>query len=186
MRQFLSQPWPWYVAGPIVGLMVPLLLLAGNRLFGVSSSLGHLCAALAPNPSERFRYDWKRTGSWSLAFAAGIVLGGFLAATYLASPGPIEVSDGARRTFAALGLGVVDGLVPPELFSLGALFTLKGFVTIVVGGFLVGFGSRYADGCAMGHGITGLALLQRPSLVAVLGFFAGGLLASRVLLPLLP
>ena len=54
-----STPWPWYVAGPAIGLFVPALLIIGNRVFGVSSNLRDLCSALLPGRVEHFRYDWK-------------------------------------------------------------------------------------------------------------------------------
>ena len=60
---FFSRPWPWFVAGPIIGLFVPALLLTGNKVFGVSSNLRHLCAALAPGRVEFLRYDWKKQGA---------------------------------------------------------------------------------------------------------------------------
>jgi uncharacterized membrane protein YedE/YeeE len=75
------------------------------------------------------------------------------------------------------------GLVPSELFNWSALFTLKGFFMIVVGGFLVGFGTRYAGGCTSGHAIMGLSTLQWPSLVATCCFMAGGFLMTHLLLP---
>lgn len=184
MIDLLSQPWPWWVAGPLIGLIVPLLLKAGAE-FGLSENLRHVCAATAPT-ADFFRYDWKRKGLWNLTLAVGIVLGGFLAGTLLASPEPaIAISSATAADLQALGIHNQEGLVPREIFGWGALFTLPGFVMIVVGGFLVGFGSRYAGGCTSGHAISGLANLQLPSLVAVLGFFAGGLLATHVLLPLL-
>jgi hypothetical protein len=79
----------------------------------------------------------------------------------------------------------LHGLAPRELFHWGALGTAEGFVLLVLGGFAVGFGTAYAGGCTSGHAITGLADRQPASLVAVLGFFAGGLLATWVILPAL-
>ena len=186
MIDFISQPWPWYVAGPLAGLMVPLLLLFGGKQFGLSSNLRHLCAATLPTHLDFFKYDWKKNGLWNLVFALGIVLGGLLAATLLASPDP--VMNLAPATVASLrDLGITDftGLVPSELFSWTGLATLPGLILILGGGFLVGFGARYAGGCTSGHAISGLADLQFPSLVAVIGYFIGGLLVTHLLLPLL-
>lgn len=177
-------PWPWYVAGPLIGLFVPILLLAGNRLFGVSANLRHLCAALAPGPVDFFRYAWKSQGSWNLAFLAGITAGGFIAVYGLGVP-DIAISPETRASLQALGVRDFSGLVPGDIISWTALFSLKGFLTIAGGGFLVGFGTAYAGGCTSGHAIAGLADLQLPSLIAVIGFFAGGLLATHWILPLL-
>ena len=184
MLELLSEPWPWYVAGPLIGLTVPLLLWAGGE-FGVSENLRHICAAVLPTRNEFFRYDWKATGLWNLTFALGIVLGGAVAGTVLASPDPIVISAATTADLEAMGLTTFEGLAPAQVFSWEGLATLPGFVMIVIGGLLVGFGARYAGGCTSGHAISGLANLQLPSLLAVLGFFAGGLLATWVLLPLL-
>ncbi len=184
MIESLSEPWPWYVAGPLIGLVVPLLLWAGGE-FGVSENLRHICAAVLPTRNDFFRYDWKATGLWNLTFALGIVLGGAVAATLLASPDPLVVSDATRADLEVMGVTTFEGLAPAQVFSWEGLATVPGFVMIVVGGFLVGFGTRYAGGCTSGHAISGLANLQLPSLLAVLGFFAGGLTATWLILPLL-
>lgn len=180
----LREPWPWYVAGPALGIFVPLLLLVGNRLLGVSSSLRHTCAAVLPSAAEFFRYDWRASGAWNLAFVLGIALGGILAGTVLANPDPIAISAATRADIAALGVAETSGLAPAELFSWAALGSVRGVVLIVVGGFLVGFGTAWAGGCTSGHGLAGIADFQLPSLVALVSFFAGGLLATWALLPL--
>jgi len=185
MIDVLSQPWPWYVAGPLIGLTVMLLLLIGNKAFGVSSSLRHVCAAAAPGRSTYLDYDWRRKGLWNLVFVAGIFLGGLIAATALSGDQPVAISAATQADLTALGVSTDTGLVPTEIYSLAALATPAGFVILVLGGFLVGFGARYAGGCTSGHAITGLANLQLPSLIAVLGFFAGGLIATHILLPLI-
>lgn len=186
MIELLSRPWPWWVAGPLIGWIVPALLLFGGKSFGISSSLRHLCAAAVPGRVGYFQYDWKREGLWNLVFVAGLVLGGVLAGTVLAAPSPeVAISEATRADLAAMGLSDRDGMVPDELISWSALATPAGFVALVAGGFFLGFGARWAGGCTSGHAITGLANLQLPSLVAVLGFFAGGLLVTWVVLPLL-
>lgn len=179
----LTKPWPWYVAGPLIGLFVPALLLIGNRMFGISSNLRHACALAVPGRVEFFRYDWRNAGGWNLAFALGIVVGSAIAATVLHDGGVVQLSDAARASIATLGIRDMTGLVPRELFHWSALLTWRGLVMIVGGGFLIGFGTAYAGGCTSGHAISGLADLQLPSLVAVLGFFAGGLIATWLILP---
>jgi uncharacterized membrane protein YedE/YeeE len=185
MIELISQPWPWYVAGILIGLVVPLLLLAGGE-FGISSNLRHICAAALPTKASFFQYDWKSKGLWNLTFALGIIIGGFIAGTFLASPDPVVgISAATVADLQAIGVEQSEGLAPAAIFSWQGLFTLPGFIMIVVGGFLVGFGTRYAGGCTSGHAISGLANLQLPSLIAVIGFFAGGLLATHLILPLL-
>lgn len=186
MIEFVSQPWPWYVAGPLIGLIVPLLLLIGGKQLGISSSLQHMCAAIAPGKSEFLSYDWRKRGSWSLTMAVGILLGGFIGATLFASPDPsIDLSPATIEALSGLGVQDFTGLVPADFFSWAGLTSIPGIAMIVGGGFLVGFGSRYAGGCTSGHAISGLANLQFPSLVAVIGFFVGGLLVTHLVLPLL-
>ena len=186
MIEVLSQPWPWYVAGPLIGLVVPLLLILGGKQFGISENLRHICAATLPGRVDFLRYDWKRTGIWNLTLVVGITFGGLLAVTVLESPQPaIDLAPATIADLRELGLTDFTGLVPSELISWSGLTTLPGLVVIVVGGFLVGFGARYAGGCTSGHAISGLADLQLASLVAVIGFFIGGLVMTYGLLPLI-
>ncbi|MEX1256736.1 MAG: YeeE/YedE thiosulfate transporter family protein [Gemmatimonadota bacterium] len=189
MPESLLAPWPWYVTGPLIGLIVPLLLLFGGKVFGISSNLRHLCAAV-PAPSswkpDFLRYDWRHAGLWNLVFVLGVGLGGFLAVTLFGTPAAAaSISEATRADLSALGIQDFTGLIPAELFSWAALATPAGLLAIVAGGFLVGLGARWAGGCTSGHAISGLANLQLPSLVAVLGFFAGGLLVTHAVLPLL-
>lgn len=185
MMEVLRSPWPWYVAGPLIGLIVPALLVMGNKMFGISANLRHVCAAVAPRNIDFFRYDWRKAGAWNLAFAAGIVIGGFIGGVLLANPDPVAISQATRADLIELGIRNFDGLVPSDLFSWQALGTLPGPLILVGGGLLIGFGTAYAGGCTSGHAIMGLADLQLPSLIAVIGFFAGGLLTTHLLLPLI-
>ena len=178
----LRDPWPWYVAGPLIGLTVPLVYLIAGRKWGLSSTFRDACAALLPSRIEYFDYPWRRDGGWRLTMALGLVLGGVLAAA-TASTTDVAISSATVAALADLGLTDFSGLAPSELFSWAGLATPAGFISIVVGGFLVGFGTRYAGGCTSGHAISGLSALRLTSLVAVLGFFAGGLIATHLLLP---
>ena len=180
--EWLRQPWPWYVAGPLIGLMVPLLLVIGNKTFGISSSLRHICAACIPAKIPFFHYDWKKE-LWNLFFVAGILLGGLLVAFFLQNPQPVEVNPKLVSELQGYGITNYNGLVPVELFNWETLASVKGIVMMVVGGFLVGFGTRYAGGCTSGHAIMGLSNLQWPSLVATISFMAGGFLVANFVLP---
>ncbi len=184
MIAWLSQPWPWYVTGPLIGLVVPFVYWFGGRKWGVSSSLQHMCAAVAPGRVELFQYDWWKRGSWHLAMALGVVVGGWIAATFLGGADQVvEISAATREDLAALGIRDFVGMVPGDVFSLERILTPATFTLVVVGGFLVGFGARWADGCTSGHAISGLSNLHRSSLVAVIGFFVGGLFSAHVILP---
>ena len=180
----LYQPWPWYVSGPLIGLMVPALLILGNKAFGISSSLRHFCAACIPTQAKFFQYDWK-SETWNLVFAFGIALGGLIAGYFFQNPNPIQLSDAAIESMNKLGIKNYSGMLPEDVFNFSSLLTLKGFILMVVGGFFVGFGTRYAGGCTSGHAIMGISNLQWPSLIATCCFFAGGLLMTWFLLPII-
>ncbi len=180
--EWLSQPWPWYVAGPLIGLTVPTLLIIGNKSFGISSSMRHICAACMPANIKFFKYDWKKE-IWNLFFVGGIGLGGFLAMLLLPNPHPIQIDSRLSAELASYGITEISGLVPQDLFSWEQLFSLRGLLMMVAGGFLVGFGTRYAGGCTSGHAIMGLSTLQWPSLVATISFMAGGFLMANLILP---
>jgi len=183
MTAWFSGEWPWYVAGPLIGLFVPALLITGNKVFGISSNLRHLCSAIVPGRVEFFHYDWKKAGLWNLVFLGGVLIGGFLA-SHVGAVHNIAISGETRIALSRLGIHDFSGVAPHELFNWSALLTLRGFVSVVVGGFLVGFGTAYAGGCTSGHAISGLANFELPSLIAVFGFFAGGLAATYFILPL--
>lgn len=180
----LKHPWPWYVAGPLIGLTVPILLIIGNKSFGISSSLRHICAACIPAKIPFFQYDWKKE-TWNLAFVLGIFLGSIIAVQLLGNPLPIKINPKLVSELAEYGITDIGGLLPTQLFSWASLFTLKGFFMIVVGGFMIGFGTRYANGCTSGHAIMGLSTLSWPSLVATCCFMLGGFVMANFILPYL-
>lgn len=182
MLEFIKEPWPWYVAGPLIGLTVPILLILGNKSFGISSSLRHICAVCLPANIPFFKYDWKRE-VWNLFFVFGILIGGMIAVNILAHSHPVEVHPSLASELAGYGIIHYGNLVPSDIFNWQNLFTLQGFFMMVVGGFLVGFGTRYAGGCTSGHAIMGLSTLQWPSLVATIFFMIGGFLMANLILP---
>ncbi|MEO7530022.1 MAG: YeeE/YedE thiosulfate transporter family protein [Sediminibacterium sp.] len=184
MMEWLQKPWPWYVAGPVIGLMVPVLLLIGNKSLGVSSSLRHICAACLPAKIPFFQYNWKKE-IWNLFFVGGILVGGFLTVQFLTSSEPVQVNEKLLVSLQQYGITNHNSLVPVDIVNWPALLTLKGFLLIVMGGFLVGFGTRYAGGCTSGHAIMGLSNLQWPSLVATVCFMIGGFVVANLVLPII-
>jgi uncharacterized membrane protein YedE/YeeE len=182
MIELLKHPMPWYIAGPLIGLMVPSLLILGNKSFGLSSSLRHICAVCIPAKIPFFEYDWKKE-TWNLFFAGGIVIGGVIAGTLLLNLQPVEVSPELVSDLSQYGVTDYQSLVPRQLFNWQALLTLKGFTLMIIGGFLVGFGTRYAGGCTSGHSIMGLSNLQVPSLIATICFMIGGFIMANYILP---
>ncbi len=153
MQNLLLERWPWYISGPLIGLTVPLLLLLTNKSLGISSSFRHVCAIALPRSQAAYlrNYDWRKE-AWNLVFVLGLVVGGYLGAYVLSAQRP--------------------ELLPEHYYS------IKGYLQLLAGGVLVGFGTRYAGGCTSGHSIFGLSTLQAASLYATLAFFAGGLTAA--------
>ena len=182
---FITQPWAWYVAGPMIA-MILLLMNYFGRGFGVSTNLETFCTiGGAGKASGYFKKDWKAQ-TWSLFFVAGIIVGGYISARYLMTTEAIALNPETVFELAALGFeNAGQSYVPLEIFSTENIFSLKGFAILIGAGFLVGFGSRYAGGCTSGHAITGLSSLQLPSLLAVIGFFAGGLIMTWFLIPII-
>jgi uncharacterized protein len=182
MMDFITKPWPWYIAGPLIGLTVPVLLIIGNKTFGISSSMRHICAACLPANIPFFKYDWKKE-AWNLFFVAGILIGGIVATYFLANPNPVEIHPNLVSELAGYGITNTDSMVPVDVFNWQSLLTLKGFIIMVLGGFMIGFGTRYAGGCTSGHAIMGISTLQWPSLVATCCFMIGGIIMANWILP---
>lgn len=182
--EFIKEPWPWYVAGPLITLTM-LLMVYWGKSFGISSTMRTMCAAMGGGRlSELFDFEWKRD-MWNLVFVAGAIVGGFLTSTYMTDHEVINLSQNTVKDLNNLGVEVNPGLIPEEIFSWESLTTKYGLIFMILGGFFVGFGTRYAGGCTSGHAITGLSNLQIPSLFAVVGFFIGGLLMTHLILPLI-
>ena len=182
MMDLLKQPWPWYIAGPLIGLTVPALLVLGNKSFGISSSLRHICAACLPANIPFFKYDWKKE-TWNLVFVLGIFAGAVIAVNLLPNPRPVAVNPALAKELVGYGITNFNNLVPEDIINWKSLLTVKGLIIMVAGGFLVGFGTRYAGGCTSGHAIMGLSNLQWPSLVATICFMAGGFIMANLILP---
>ncbi len=184
MLEILSQAWAWYISGPLIALVMFLLLWVGGS-FGVSSTLRSICAASgAGKHCDFFDFDWK-SQRWNLVFAIGAAIGGFIASTVLQNPEPLALNGQTIKDLSLLGIEFNGTIAPEALFSWKSLLSIKGFLIMTVGGFLVGFGARWAGGCTSGHAISGLSNLQLPSLIAVIGFFLGGLIMTFLIFPII-
>jgi uncharacterized membrane protein YedE/YeeE len=183
----ISQPWHWAVSGATIALSMIILTLLGKS-FGVSMTFRNVCTMAGAGKKVPFfnidiNQEW-----WRMAFVIGGLVGGFIAVTFLRSPEPAAISAQTIQHLSDWGFSYPEmdekalGFVPTDIFNFGSL---KGVLLIALGGFLVGFGARYADGCTSGHAISGLSHLQLPSLITVIGFFIGGLLMTHVIMPLL-
>jgi len=183
--KYILDPWPWYVAGPLIAFIMFLLLMVGKR-FGMSSNLRTLCTMCgAGNTSDFFKFDWK-SQRWNLIVVLGAIIGGFIGATYLSTSTEVAISPKTIEDLQALGFSSAGtAYLPTELFDISALSNIQSVLLLAIGGLLVGFGARYAGGCTSGHAISGLSNLQLPSLLAVIGFFAGGLLMIHIIFPLI-
>ncbi|MEM8584659.1 MAG: YeeE/YedE thiosulfate transporter family protein [Bacteroidota bacterium] len=187
MLETIQGAWHWSVSGMLIALVMFSLLYAGKE-FGVSSNMRTMCSiAGAGKYSDFFRFDWK-TQQWNLLFIAGAVIGGLIGVTLLSNPDPVQISASTEAYLTSLGIAAPSsglqggGYVPQELFGLDQL-NLTNFGLLALGGFLIGFGTRWAGGCTSGHAISGLSNLQLPSLISVIGFFIGGLLMTWLILP---
>lgn len=184
MLEFIQQPWTWWVSGILIASIMFLLLFFGQS-FGFSANLRTICSAVGGGKFVKFfDFNW-RSQIWNLVFLLGAVLGGFITSQFLSNGEPVQISQDTIADLSKLGISAPTSAQPDELFSLESLLTLKGFLILAFGGLMVGFGSRYAGGCTSGHAISGLSDLQLPSLIAVIGFFIGGLLMTFILLPLI-
>lgn len=182
--EFILQPWSWWFSGIMIAAIMFFLLYFGQS-FGFSSNLRTLCAAAGLGKSAKFfDFNWKAQ-SWNLVFLVGAILGGFIAREFLSTDAPVLISEATIKDLSKLGIAAPESLQPAELFGLDAVLSIKGFLLLAFGGLMVGFGSRYAGGCTSGHAISGLSDLQIPSLIAVMGFFIGGLLMTYLFLPLI-
>lgn len=182
MIETLSKPWPWWAAGAIIGLIVPALLILGNKHFGLSANLRHACAACFPADIKFFKYEWRKE-VWNFFFVGGIIAGAVIASTVLANPEPVQVAPELAAELKTYGITDFSNMIPTELISWESLLSVRGFIMLVLGGFLVGFGSRYAGGCTSGHAIMGLSDLQWPSLIATIFFMVGGFIMANLILP---
>lgn len=184
MREFITQTWSWWFSGAMIAAIMFFLLYFGQS-FGFSSNLRTICAAAGLGKKAKFfDFNWKAQ-TWNLVFLVGAILGGFIANQFLSSGTPVEISQATINDLGKLGIGAPTSLQPKELFSLEAILSVKGFSVLAIGGLMVGFGSRYAGGCTSGHAISGLSDLQVPSLIAVIGFFIGGLIMTFFILPII-
>ena len=182
MIDLIKQPWPWYFSGSMI-ILIMLILLFFGKSFGFSSNLRTICSiAGAGRKVKFFDFNWKAQ-LWNLMFLLGAILGGFIATNYLSSPQPLQLSPATINDLKTLGIDFDGGLNPKALFSWEAMGNIHTVGLLLIGGLLVGFGSRYAGGCTSGHAISGLSNLQLPSLFAVIGFFIGGLIMTFLIMP---
>lgn len=183
--EYILQPWPWYISGSLIAFIMFILIYFG-KTFGMSSNLRTFCTiAGAGKKTEFFNFDWK-SQKWNLIVVFGAVIGGFIAHFWLSNPINMDLNPKTIEELSQLGFeNAGKSLLPSEIYSWDAVLSFKGLAILIIGGFLVGFGTRYAGGCTSGHAITGLSSLQRPSLIAVIGFFIGGLLMVHLIFPLI-
>ncbi|MDI9310334.1 MAG: YeeE/YedE thiosulfate transporter family protein [Limnohabitans sp.] len=183
--EFITNTWHWSISGFLIGLVMLLLTYFG-KTFGMSSNLRTMCSmAGGSKTASYFNFDW-REQKWNLAVVLGAIVGGFIAYHYLSGTDNVNINPKTIAQLQKIGIDAPNGkYLPNAIFSIDSLLTVKGFLLLLLGGFLIGFGTPYAGGCTSGHAISGLSNLQLPSLIAVIGFFLGGLVMAHFLIPIL-
>lgn len=183
--ELITHTWHWAVSGFLIG-MIMLTLNYFGKVFGMSSNLRSLCSMTGIGKKVAFfDWDWK-SQRWNLAVVAGAMLGGFVAVHFLSDPSNVDLNPKTIEQLTAMGIEAPNGkLLPDALFGNAIFQSPKMIAILIIGGILIGFGSRYAGGCTSGHAISGLSNLQLPSLKAVMGFFIGGLIMAHFILPLI-
>lgn len=182
---WIFEPWPWYISGPLIALIMFFLLMIGKN-FGMSDNLRTLCTLCgAGKTSDFFKFDWKAQ-RWNLIVVLGAIIGGFIGSYYLSNETAVAINPEVIENLQSLGFNSAGKTyLPTELYDMSALTHIKSVSILILGGLLVGFGARYAGGCTSGHAISGLSDLQGPSLIAVIGFFIGGIFMIHVLFPII-
>ena len=181
----MYEPWPWYISGPMITLIMFLLLMVGKN-FGMSANLRTMCTICgAGSKADFFRFDWK-SQKWNLVVILGAIIGGYIGAHLLSNDMAVAIAPNTVEDLNSLGFtSASKTYLPIELFKTEALLNIKTILILTIGGLLVGFGARYAGGCTSGHAVSGLSDLQLPSLIAVIGFFIGGIIMIHFLFPLI-
>lgn len=184
MLELIKQTWSWWFSGAAIAGIMFFMLFFGQS-FGFSANLRTICSATGCGKSVKFfDFNWK-SQIWNLVFLVGAIIGGFIANQFLSNGAPVDISAETIQDLSKLGISAPTSAQPDELFSINAIFSIKGFLILALGGLMVGFGSRYGGGCTSGHAISGLSDLQLPSLIAVIGFFIGGLTMTYLIFPLI-
>lgn len=154
--------WSGWAGGLAVGIYMLFQFIVSGKALGVSTGYGNFCSYVT-----KARYfhvgDYVDPNNWRLWFIIGLPLGGLLAA--LTSPGEIVASFSVGELY--------DSVFPAALWAKGLVLTL--------GGVMIGYGARMAGGCPSGHSIAGMSMLNPPSFIASVGFFAGGIIMVQVL-----
>ncbi len=157
---------PWYIAGPLIGLIVPALLFLRQKQFGVSSSFSFILSHFLPKSS--YFINAKTKSNWQFHFAVGILLSA-LASSYFISLEDLVIEN-----------------VPNEIpYLMGEIYTSDNAFLFLIGGLLIGFGARYADGCTAGNCIMGVSQFSVSSIIATVSFFIAGVLTAQFINPLL-
>jgi uncharacterized protein len=182
---YITHTWHWAISGFLIGLIMLILIYFG-KAFGMSSNLRSLCAMTGVGKKVPFfDWDWK-SQRWNLAVVLGAMIGGYVAIHFLSDPSNVTLNPKTVEQLAAMHIDAPNGKVLPDaLFGNQIFQSPKMILILIVGGILIGFGSRYAGGCTSGHAISGMSNLQLPSLKAVIGFFVGGLIMANFILPLI-
>lgn len=157
---------PWYIAGPLIGLIVPALLFLRQKQFGISSSFSFILSQVLPK-NDYFK-SAKRKSNWQFHFALGIIISAVVSSYFLL---PKDL--------------VIENLASEGAYLKEQIYSIDNIYLFLIGGLLIGFGARYADGCTAGNCIMGVSQFSISSIIATISFFIAGVVTAQFINPLL-
>ncbi len=167
MNWLMETQWSPYVAGAGIGVLSWFTWLISKEPIGCSTSFARIAGIIekifrGKKASQRLYYqEFKPELDWQIMLVIGIVIGAL-------------VSSLISGDFTWQWIPSVWGL---NIGNNIAVRLLVGFA----GGVLLGFGSRWADGCTSGHGISGTMQLAVSSWISAICFFIGGILVAQLI-----
>ncbi len=101
----------------------------------------------ADEKANFFDFNW-RAQKWNLTVIVGAAIGGFIAMNFLTEDPAVAINPETVSILQGLGFqSAGEAYLPDELFCLEALTDWKALPILIIGGFLLGFGARWAGGC---------------------------------------
>ena len=159
--------WAPYLVGAGIGVLSWLAFLLSDHPLGVSTAYARTAgmvekAVRGEKVKEKEYYqEHEPVVDWEWMLVLGLLVG---------------------ATASAVLSGDFRWEVVPPMWEGGFGYSpVVRIAVAVLGGWLIGFGARWAGGCTSGHGISGALQLVISSWLAALCFFIGGIAAAFLL-----